>query len=100
MSAVLKNETESPSIKIDSYPASEKIYITGSRPDINVPMRKISLSDTPAQFGSEKNPPLYVYDTSGVYTDPRVEIDLKKGLSAIRSPWINEREDTETLLKK
>ncbi|HEY8219831.1 MAG TPA: phosphomethylpyrimidine synthase ThiC, partial [Methylobacter sp.] len=88
MSAVLKEITsaESSSVKIDSYPASEKIYVQGSRPDIQVPMRKITLSDTPVHFGAEKgaekNPPLYVYDTSGVYTDPNVEVDLKKGLGA------------------
>ncbi len=99
MSAVRNDisATESSSIKIDSYPASEKIYVEGSRPDIQVPMRKISLSDTPVHFGSEKNGPLYVYDTSGVYTDPNVEIDLQKGLAAIREPWISERNDTEDL---
>ena len=82
MSAVLKDVTETTSsVKIDSYPASEKIYVQGSRPDIQVPMRKITLSDTPVHFGAvEKNGPLYVYDTSGVYTDPNVEVDLKKGL--------------------
>jgi len=53
------------SVRIDSYPASEKIHIAGSRPDIKVPMRQINLSDTPAHFGSEKNPPIFVYDTSG-----------------------------------
>lgn len=84
-------------IKIDSYPASEKIYVQGSRPDIQVPMRKITLSDTPAHFGVEKNHPLYVYDTSGVYTDPNVEVDLKKGLAAMRAAWILERDDTEEL---
>ncbi len=84
-------------IKIDSYPASEKIYVQGSRPDIQVPMRKITLSDTPAHFGTEKNAPLYVYDTSGVYTDPNVEVDLKKGLTALRAKWIEERDDTEEL---
>ena len=103
MSAVLKEvmPAESSSVKIDSYPASEKIYVQGSRPDIRVPMRKITLSDTPVHYGSEirteKNPPLYVYDTSGVYTDPSVQIDLKKGLTAIRSAWIAERNDTEEL---
>ncbi len=103
MSAVLKEviTIKSSAVKIDSYPASEKIYVQGSRPDIRVPMRKITLSDTPVHFGSaqgaEKNPPLYVYDTSGVYTDPHVEVDLKKGLSAIRSVWIAERDDTEEL---
>ncbi|MGR9053611.1 MAG: phosphomethylpyrimidine synthase ThiC, partial [Gammaproteobacteria bacterium] len=85
------------SVKIDPYPASEKVYVQGSRPDLRVPLRKITLSDTPAHFGAEKNPPLYVYDTSGVYTDPNVEVDLKKGLAAIRSAWIEERGDTELL---
>jgi phosphomethylpyrimidine synthase len=98
MNAVLKDATEVSSVKIDSYPASEKIYVQGSRPDIQVPMRKITLSDTPVHFGAvEKNGPLYVYDTSGVYTDPNVEIDLKKGLVSIRSAWIAERNDTEEL---
>ena len=103
MSAVLKEviTTKTSSVKIDSYPASEKIYVQGSRPDIRVPMRKITLSDTPVHSGStggaEKNPPLYVYDTSGVYTDPNVKVDLKKGLAAIRSAWIAERNDTEEL---
>jgi phosphomethylpyrimidine synthase len=99
MSAILKDitETTASSVKIDSYPASEKIYVQGSRPDIRVPMRKITLSDTPAHFGAEKNPPLYVYDTSGVYTDPNVEVDLKKGLGSVRAAWILERNDTEEL---
>jgi phosphomethylpyrimidine synthase len=99
MSAVIKDipATAASSVKIDSYPASEKIYIQGSRPDIRVPMRKITLSDTPAHFGAEKNPPLYVYDTSGVYTDANVAIDLKKGLGMVRSTWIEERNDTEEL---
>ncbi len=99
MSAVPKDITASNEggVKIDSYPASEKVYIQGSRPDIRVPMRKISLSDTPAHFGAEKNTPLFVYDTSGVYTDPDVEVDLQKGLSGIRDTWISERDDTEEL---
>lgn len=102
MSAVIKDtsftvESAANSVKIDSYPASEKIYVQGSRPDIRVPMRKISLSDTPAHFGTEKNPPLYVYDTSGVYTDPNVAVDLKKGLGSVRATWIAERNDTEEL---
>ncbi len=90
--------TAASSIKIDSYPASEKIYVQGSRPDIQVPMRKVTLSDTPVHFGAvEKNGPLYIYDTSGVYTDPNVEVDLKKGLAAMRAAWILERDDTEEL---
>ncbi|MBS3964006.1 MAG: phosphomethylpyrimidine synthase ThiC [Methylomonas sp.] len=85
------------SVRIDSYPASEKVYIPGSRTDIQVPMRKINLSDTPAHFGAEQNPPIYVYDTSGPYTDPDVNINLHKGLDSVRSAWINERGDTELL---
>lgn len=99
MSAVRKDisATETSSVKIDSYPASEKIYVEGSRPDIQVPMRKITLSDTPVHFGTETNGPLYVYDTSGVYTDPNVDIDLQQGLAGIRDAWIAERDDTEEL---
>ncbi|HBI49868.1 MAG TPA: phosphomethylpyrimidine synthase ThiC [Moraxellaceae bacterium] len=86
-----------------ALPASRKVYIQGSRPDIQVPMREITLTDTPVGgFGKaegEKNPPFYVYDTSGVYTDPNVEIDLTKGLPKLRQAWIEGRGDTEQLAK-
>jgi len=82
---------------IQPLPNSRKIYVSGSRPDIRVPMREISQSDTPASFGAEKNPPVYVYDTSGPYTDPTVTIDIRSGLSALRAAWIAERNDTEEL---
>ena len=86
-----------------ALPASRKVYVEGSRPDIQVPMREITLTDTPVGgFGKaegEKNPPFYVYDTSGVYTDPNVEIDLTKGLPKLRENWIKERGDTEQLTK-
>ena len=82
-------------------PASRKVYIEGSRPDIQVPMRKISLDPTPVQGTPEneweQNPAFYVYDTSGVYTDPNVDIDLTKGLPKLREGWITERGDTEQL---
>src|SRR5882724_7925439 len=78
-------------------PNSRKIYVQGSRADIRVPMREISQSDTPASFGAEKNPPIYVYDTSGPYTDPDANIDIRSGLSALRSSWIADRGDTEEL---
>ncbi|ENV68904.1 phosphomethylpyrimidine synthase ThiC [Acinetobacter towneri] len=78
-------------------PASKKVYIQGSRPDIQVPMREIELTDTPTGLDGEHNPPLMVYDTSGVYTDPNVEINLNKGLPNIRDSWIEERQDTEKL---
>ncbi|WP_312270521.1 phosphomethylpyrimidine synthase ThiC [Pseudomonas sp.] len=79
------------------FPNSQKVYLTGSRPDIRVPVREIRLADTPTAFGGEKNAPVFVYDTSGPYTDPDVRIDLRKGLPDVRSRWIDERGDTEIL---
>ncbi len=79
------------------FAKSRKIYVQGSRADIQVPFREISLSDTPSQFGAEKNPPVVVYDTSGPYTDPNVNIDIRNGLPALRANWIEERNDTEQL---
>ncbi len=76
---------------------SKKIYVTGSRPDIRVPMREISQSPTQSDSGLEINPPIYVYDTSGPYSDPAVKINLLAGMPDVRSPWINERNDTEQL---
>ncbi|AME24310.1 MULTISPECIES: phosphomethylpyrimidine synthase ThiC [Burkholderiaceae] len=82
---------------IAPLPNSRKIYVTGSRPDIRVPMREITQSDTNESFGSEKNPPVYVYDTSGAYSDPEASIDIRSGLPALRQAWIEERGDTESL---
>ena len=82
---------------IAPLPNSRKVYIEGSRPDIRVPMREIGQSPTPASFGGEPNPPLYVYDTSGAYTDPAAAIDIRSGLGTPRAPWILERGDTEEL---
>ncbi|KYP12675.1 MAG: phosphomethylpyrimidine synthase ThiC [Limnobacter sp. CACIAM 66H1] len=82
---------------VKPLPNSRKVYVQGSRPDIQVPMREISQDDTPTSFGGEKNPPIYVYDCSGIYTDPAAKIDIRSGLPAIRSAWIEERNDTELL---
>ncbi len=82
---------------VQPFPKSRKVYIEGSRPDIRVPMREISLDDTPTAMGGETNAPLYVYDTSGPYTDPDAVIDVRKGLVPLRSAWIEERADTEQL---
>ncbi|MHA3904055.1 phosphomethylpyrimidine synthase ThiC [Castellaniella sp. WN] len=82
---------------VEPLPQSRKIHVTGSRSDIRVPFREISQDDTPTLFGGESNPPLTVYDTSGPYTDPDATIDIRKGLSAPRLPWILERGDTEEL---
>ena len=82
---------------IKPLPNSRKIYVQGSRPDIQVPMREISQAETPASMGAEVNPPIYVYDCSGPYTDPAVKIDIQSGLAAMREGWIVERDDTEQL---
>lgn len=82
------------------FPNSEKIFVSGKiHADVKVPMRKISLSDTVDKFNGkvEKNDPVLVYDTSGPYTDPSVEIDVRKGLMPIRNSWIAGREDVEQL---
>ncbi|PTR09971.1 hydroxymethylpyrimidine synthase [Nitrosospira sp. Nsp5] len=82
---------------IKPLPQSRKVYVQGSHPDIQVPMREISQSDTPANMGTEENPPIYVYDTSGPYTDPAAKIDIRSGLPPLREKWIDARNDTEVL---
>ena len=82
---------------IAPLPNSEKIYVSGSRSDIQVPMRKITQAETPTDMGGEDNPPIFVYDTSGPYTDPNTKIDIRKGLAPLRQKWIEERNDTDYL---
>ena len=76
---------------------SRKIYVQGSRDDIRVGMREIQQDDTSDSIGYETNPPIPVYDTSGAFSDPDVEIDLMKGMPSVRANWILERNDTEEL---
>ncbi len=76
---------------------SRKVYVQGSRTDLLVPMREITLTDTLTEQGKEENPALRVYDTSGAYSDPNSNIDLRTGLPALREAWIGERNDTELL---
>ncbi|HMW69881.1 MAG TPA: phosphomethylpyrimidine synthase ThiC [Nitrosomonas sp.] len=82
---------------VKPLPNSRKIYISGSSSDIRVPMREISQTDTVTQTGAEKNPSIYVYDTSGPYTDPDIAIDIRNGLYPLREKWIEARGDTELL---
>ena len=82
---------------LESFENSKKVYIEGSTPDIQVPFREISISDTPSEFGAEKNAPVLTYDTSGPYTDPKSKIDIKNGLIPLRNKWIEDRKDTEQL---
>jgi phosphomethylpyrimidine synthase len=78
-----------------SFPASTKIYKTGSRPDIKVPFREVELTPTAGRFGNEENPPFQIYDTSGPYSDETAELDVRKGLPALRRDWVLERGDVE-----
>ena len=82
---------------LESFENSKKVYVEGSTPDIQVPFREISISDTPSEFGAEKNAPVLTYDTSGPYTDPKSKIDIKNGLIPLRNKWIEDRKDTEQL---
>ncbi|TMO78615.1 phosphomethylpyrimidine synthase ThiC [Pseudoalteromonas sp. S3776] len=85
-----------------AFPSSQKVYVEGSQPGVRVGMREITLSDT-FIGGDEQNPvyepnePLRVYDTSGPYTDPNFELDVRKGLPKFREQWIKGRNDTEVL---
>ncbi|RBM40101.1 phosphomethylpyrimidine synthase ThiC [Vibrio tarriae] len=89
-------------LSVEPYPNSQKSYLLGSRPDIRVPVREITLSDTLVGGSKEApifepNEPICVYDTSGVYTDPTYDIDLYQGLPKLRETWIEERRDTHIL---
>jgi phosphomethylpyrimidine synthase len=95
----LANDAHVDAAAVKPLPNSRKVYVQGSRPDLLVPMREISQAETPASMGAEINPPIYVYDCSGPYTDPAVKIDIRAGLAALREGWIAERGDTETLSK-
>ncbi len=88
-------------IDINSYtqnfPNSEKYYIEGSSKDIQVPSRMIKQTPTKLNDTVQLNPPIYVYDTTGVYTDSNYEIDVSKGLKKTRQAWIHNRKDSEVI---
>src|SRR5271154_172162 len=78
---------------VKPLPNSRKVYVGA----LKVPMREVSQADTPSMFGGEKNPPVYVYDCSGPYTDPDAKIDIRPGLPPLRQKWIEARGDTVAL---
>ena len=78
------------------FPASQRVYVEGTR-GLRVPMREIACSPTRTESGLQTNAPIRVYDTSGAYTDPDCEIDLRVGLPALRADWIAERDDSVQL---
>src|SRR4051794_18451095 len=67
-------------------PAHHRGYVAGSREDLRVPVRTVHLTD-----GNT----VRLYDTSGPYTDPAFDVDVRRGLPALRTAWIDERGDTE-----
>ncbi len=95
--ALLRETAELSETVTRPIPGSHKIHVEGSRADVRVPMREITLADTPSLFGAERNAPFAVYDTSGPYTDPAYRVDLAGGLPALRATWIDERADTQRL---
>ncbi|HEX7185074.1 MAG TPA: phosphomethylpyrimidine synthase ThiC [Thermoanaerobaculia bacterium] len=87
-----------PAITTGPLPASRKVYVEGTAPGVRVPMREIRVSPTQTHAGlTVENPPVTVYDTSGLYTDPDAEIDLWQGLPPLRREWIAGRGDVEEL---
>lgn len=81
-----------------AFPASQKVYVQGQIHDIQVAMREITLSDTLVNGKvMSKNAPVTVYDTSGPFTDPNIDIDVRKGLPRLRQSWIVNRGDVEEL---
>jgi phosphomethylpyrimidine synthase len=82
---------------VQPFPNARKIYVEGARADVRVPMREIAQADTRSERGVAHNPPIWVYDTSGPYTDPDAAIDIRRGLPPLRAGWIEERGDTQRL---
>lgn len=80
-----------------AYEASKKVYIKGEIHDINVGMREVQLTDTVIDGVRHSNGSIRLYDTSGVYTDDAVKIDLKKGLPRLRDQWLSKRDDLQKL---
>ena len=94
----LKDEMVDSGLTTKPFPASRKIHVKGSVAGVEVPMREILLTPTIPMTGIPKeNPPVVVYDTSGPYTDPKIKIDIQKGLAPIRINWILGRNDVEEL---
>lgn len=79
------------------YPKSRKVYVRGSRSDLKVPLREISLTATETEIDREESPPIRVFDACGIYSDTGAVIHLRKGLPPIHQLWIKERNDTESL---
>ncbi|OWV90930.1 phosphomethylpyrimidine synthase [Rhizobium sp. R72] len=88
MNIAAKNIT--PTVTTGPLPASRKLYIPGDiHPDIRVPMREISVHPTSGE------PPVTVYDSSGIYTVEGADIRIEQGLPELRRNWVLARGDVE-----
>lgn len=73
---------------------SKKVYLKNNQKQFSIPARAVEQTETISESGNVKNPTIYLYDTSGPYTDPNVSINLEKGLNKLRTPWIDKRNDS------
>jgi phosphomethylpyrimidine synthase len=78
-----------------NHTRARKVYVPGSRPDLRVPVREVTLSPTEGRLGEEPNPPLRLYDTSGPAAEENATVDVSRGLPPLRAAWILERGDVE-----
>src|SRR5262249_61258873 len=96
-----KNKESSSGISTEPLPASKKVYAAGRQAGVRVAMREIAVAPTREGFSPngrrQPNLPVTVYDTSGPYTDQQTQIDLRKGLAALRGEWIRARGDAEEI---
>ncbi|MEC4671603.1 MAG: phosphomethylpyrimidine synthase ThiC, partial [Nitrospirota bacterium] len=88
---------EPPALTTSPFPASRKIYIEGTHKRVRVPMREIALTASSSNGSDSKQKTFLVYDTSGPYTDPEAQIDIRKGLPSVRSSWLFDRGDVDVL---
>jgi phosphomethylpyrimidine synthase len=93
------NGTDRSVLTTTPLPASRKVYIEGNQPGVRVPMREITLTGSASEGNGSDGPrkTFLVYDTSGPYTDPDAQIDIRKGLPALRTPWVLAHQDAEIL---
>ena len=75
------------------FPRSRRVYVQGSREDVRVPVREVAVSST----DGDAEPALQLYDTRGFHSDPAIAVDVRRGLPELRSHWIRERDDVETI---
>ena len=96
---VMADDIELSSSKSKPLPASRKIFVKGEQPGVRVAMREIQLQETKVVGNGavQENNPLLVYDTSGPFTDPDIQIDIRQGLAPARAEWIHHRKDLEEL---